>query len=67
MISSLDGLDALTHAQVALDSSARQIAQAPATPDDIAGLIQAKNQFSMGLKVVQTDDQMAKKLIDVFG
>ncbi len=64
---SLDGLDALTHAQIALDSSAQKIAQSPPQPDDIVSLIQAKNQFAGGVKVIQTEDQMNQKLLDVFG
>jgi flagellar hook protein FlgE len=64
---SLNGVSALSNAQNQLDTTARKIAQGPPTPDDMVDLLQAREQFTAGTKVIQTEDQMTQKLLDVFG
>jgi hypothetical protein len=66
-MSSLNGLGALTSAQTQLETTARKIAQGPATPDDMVDLLAAREQFSAGTKVIQTEDQMTQKLLDILG
>ncbi len=62
---SLNGVGALTSAQSQLDTTARKIAQGSATPDDMVNLLQAKEQFSAGTKVIKTEDEMTKRLLDI--
>lgn len=64
-MTSLNGVDALTRAQTQLESTARKIAQGPPSPDDTVDLLQAGEQFSAGTKVIQTEDQMTRKLLDI--
>jgi hypothetical protein len=63
----LSGSDALSNAQSLLETTARKIAQGPPSPDDMVNLLQAREQFSAGTKVIQTEDEMTEKLFDLFG
>jgi hypothetical protein len=63
----LNGVDALTNARTQLESTARKIAQGPPSPDDMVSLIEARQQFSAGTKVIHTEDQMTGTLLDLFG
>jgi flagellar hook protein FlgE len=67
MISLLNGVSALNNAQTRLESAATRIAQGPASPDDMVDLIQARDQFGAGTKVIQTEDEMTRKLLDILG
>ena len=67
MIGLLNGSDALSNAQSQLETTARKIAQGPATPDDMVSLLQAREQFTAGTKVIETEDQMTERLFDLFG
>ena len=66
-MSSLNGLGALTSAQTQLETTARQIAQGPATPNDMVNLLTAREQFGAGTKVIQPEDEMTQKLLDILG
>lgn len=62
---SVGALDTLSRAQGLLDSSARKIAQGPPQPEDMVNLLQAREQFSAGTKVIKTEDEMNRKLLDI--
>ncbi len=62
---SLSSVDALTHAQTQLNTVSRRISQGAPSPENMVALLQAREQFSEGIKVVKTEDQMTKKLLDV--
>ena len=65
MISSL-AANSLAQAQTLLESSARRIAQGPPAPEDMVNLLRGRQQFSAATKVIQTEDQMTRKLLDIF-
>ena len=58
-------IDALTNAQSQFDSTARSIAKGPPSAEDMVRLLAAREQFTVGTRLVQTADQMEKKLLDV--
>lgn len=65
MISSLAS-NSLAQAQTLVESSARRIAQSPGAPEDMVNLLRGREQFSAATKVIQTEDQMTRKLLDIF-
>jgi len=60
------GIDAISRAEQLLDRSANKIAQGPPSPDSMAGLLLAKEQFSAGIKLVKTEDELTKSVLDLY-
>lgn len=61
----LSGVTALTNAQSLVQSAGIRIAQGSLTPNDIVDLLKGREQFNAGTKLVQTEADMSKKLIDI--
>ncbi len=69
----------MSHAESSLNTTARRIAQFPAaatsgspqdTVDlstDIVNLIQARNDFAVNVKALQTGDELTKTLLNMLG
>jgi hypothetical protein len=58
-------MDAMTRAQDLLNSSAKKIAQGSASPNDMVDLLQAKQQFTTGTKLVKTEDELTGSLLNI--
>ena len=63
----LGGLDILTSAQGLLENSAQRISHGPPVPEDVVNLLKAREQFTAGTKLIQTEDELTKRLLDVVG
>jgi hypothetical protein len=58
-------LEALTQAQSAFDSSARKIAQGNLAPDNLIGVLTARQQVTADIRIIGVVNDLEKKLLDV--
>ena len=52
-------------AQRKLERTGERIAHSEASPEDMVELLSARNQFETNARVLETDDEMRRKLIDI--
>jgi flagellar hook protein FlgE len=53
-------------AQKTLERTAERIARSDSPPEDMVELLSARDQFETNARVIQTADEMQKRLIDIF-
>jgi len=56
----------MEEAQKKLERTAERIARSESPPEDMVELLSARNQFESNARVLQTADEMRKRLIDIF-
>ena len=59
-------LGGMEEAQNKLERTAERLARAEAAPEDMVELLSVRNQFETNARVIQTADEMTKRLLDIF-
>ncbi len=59
-------LGGMEEARKKLERTAERIARPEAPPEDMVELLSARNQFETNARVIQTADEMQKRLLDIF-
>jgi len=59
-------LGGMEEAQKKLERTAERVARAEAAPEDMVELLSVRNQFETNARVIQTADEMTKRLLDIF-
>ena len=59
------GYAALRQAQTKLNSAAVNIAQGGPIPEDAVALLEARTQFTAGVKAIHVQDQICQSLLDL--
>ncbi|MEO8372036.1 MAG: flagellar basal body rod C-terminal domain-containing protein [Candidatus Solibacter sp.] len=59
-------LGGMEDAQNKLERTAERIARSESPPEDMVDLLSVRNQFKSNARVLQTADEMRKRVIDIF-
>lgn len=58
-------VDVINRAEALLESAAHRNGQGAPSPEDIVRLLEAKQQASAAVRLLQTEDELSKKILDV--